>query len=88
MADANAPKPSSSVKLVLLGEAAVGKVGTPALGCLGTVDGSLVLIHVPVVSRPTVCEQRLPRKQGANDRRFAGLQHPILRSLPEIINAY
>lgn len=26
MADANAPKPSSSVKLVLLGEAAVGKV--------------------------------------------------------------
>jgi hypothetical protein len=27
MADSNAPKPSSSVKLVLLGEAAVGKVG-------------------------------------------------------------
>ena len=27
MADASAPKPSSSVKLVLLGEAAVGKVG-------------------------------------------------------------
>lgn len=26
MADTNAPKPSSSVKLVLLGEAAVGKV--------------------------------------------------------------
>ena len=26
MADPNAPKPSSSVKLVLLGEAAVGKV--------------------------------------------------------------
>jgi len=27
MADQNAPRPSSSVKLVLLGEAAVGKVG-------------------------------------------------------------
>lgn len=27
MADAQAPKPTSSVKLVLLGEAAVGKVG-------------------------------------------------------------
>lgn len=27
MADSNTPKPSSSVKLVLLGEAAVGKVG-------------------------------------------------------------
>jgi hypothetical protein len=27
----DAPKPSSSVKLVLLGEAAVGKVGRPAL---------------------------------------------------------
>jgi hypothetical protein len=33
MADsgASAPKPSSSVKLVLLGEAAVGKARTPAL---------------------------------------------------------
>ena len=30
MADSNAPKPSSSVKLVLLGEAAVGKVGARA----------------------------------------------------------
>lgn len=29
MADTNAPKPSSSVKLVLLGEAAVGKVPSP-----------------------------------------------------------
>lgn len=29
MADPNAPKPSSSVKLVLLGEAAVGKVSAP-----------------------------------------------------------
>jgi hypothetical protein len=32
MADANAPKPSSSVKLVLLGEAAVGKVYQTVLG--------------------------------------------------------
>jgi hypothetical protein len=31
MADSNAPKPSSSVKLVLLGEAAVGKVGSLAV---------------------------------------------------------
>lgn len=32
MADSgNAPKPSSSVKLVLLGEAAVGKVGSSIL---------------------------------------------------------
>lgn len=31
MADTNAPKPSSSVKLVLLGEAAVGKVHIPLL---------------------------------------------------------
>lgn len=31
MADSNAPKPSSSVKLVLLGEAAVGKVGPLAV---------------------------------------------------------
>jgi hypothetical protein len=28
---ANAPKPSSSVKLVLLGEAAVGKVRSPGM---------------------------------------------------------
>ena len=34
MADSNAPKPSSSVKLVLLGEAAVGKVSPVLLEIL------------------------------------------------------
>ena len=35
MAEATAPKPSSSVKLVLLGEAAVGKVWTLNLSITG-----------------------------------------------------
>ena len=43
MADANAPKPSSSVKLVLLGEAAVGKVRRPLAG--------VALLHGPQDSR-------------------------------------
>jgi hypothetical protein len=50
MAEATAPKPSSSVKLVLLGEAAVGKVN-------GTLESSLILINIcAVVARLTLCE--------------------------------
>jgi hypothetical protein len=48
MADSNAPKPSSSVKLVLLGEAAVGKVGVRYF-CLNTRNQKLT----------SVCRSRL-----------------------------
>jgi Ras-related protein Rab-5C len=69
MADsgASAPKPSSSVKLVLLGEAAVGKV------CVldsKSDNSEHQLICLAVFTRNALCEQRLPRKQGAHDRRY------------------
>jgi Ras-related protein Rab-5C len=64
MADpgASAPKPSSSVKLVLLGEAAVGKVRTPSSRRGPRADQ-------PVVAGDALRQQRLPRKQGTHNRR-------------------
>ena len=56
-ASANAPKPSSSVKLVLLGEAAVGKVHL----FLDHVTLELMTDHdfslLTVLTRPTICQQ-------------------------------
>lgn len=66
MADSgNAPKPSSSVKLVLLGEAAVGKVDLilsrrhPALLHYANCRASVLV-------GPSIRQQRLPGEQGAH----------------------
>lgn len=66
MADSgNAPKPSSSVKLVLLGEAAVGKVDLilsrrhPALLHYANSRASVLV-------GPSIRQQRLPGEQGAH----------------------
>lgn len=67
MADSNAPKPSSSVKLVLLGEAAVGKVGF--IDTMSTSRVQADRVASIVVSRPAIRQQRLPREQGADNRR-------------------
>ena len=91
MADStNAPKPSSSVKLVLLGEAAVGKVRTsPVLGALSLrleelqrlTDSSIVF------SRTSLRQQRLPREQRADDwrsvasRSIPTLGHGVLTAI-------
>lgn len=58
MADAgNGPKPTSSVKLVLLGEAAVGKVSQR----IATPDDPIVSNLVNTVfSRSSIRQQRLP----------------------------
>ena len=76
MAD-NAPKPSSSVKLVLLGEAAVGKVNKNVPGIsyaflyislfdkLNSWEYFLDiwwLTYRKVLSRIALCQQRLPGK--------------------------
>lgn len=84
MADSNAPKPSSSVKLVLLGEAAVGKVLPhllmhfdflkQACFCWTTNTAAIVL------ACPSIREQRLPREQGAYDRRYRKIH--LLRRNP------
>jgi hypothetical protein len=67
MADASTqPKPSSSVKLVLLGEAAVGKVHI-----LGVRATHHLLIVSVVITRYAIRQQRLPREQGAHYRRYA-----------------
>jgi len=59
MAEATAPKPSSSVKLVLLGEAAVGKVHQSRTSLANW------LIYI-VLFGSALCKQRLPREQRTN----------------------
>lgn len=86
MADsaAAATKPSSSVKLVLLGEAAVGKVQSfplsflgPPVGLLGKAD--IVLLKPSVFPRTPFREQPLPRKQGTHHRRYVPVSTGSLR---------
>lgn len=68
MADA-APKPSSSVKLVLLGEAAVGKVSTSYVFLHTLSDRELVITCY------ALREQRLSREQGTHHRRYVEPNH-------------
>lgn len=72
---ANTPKPSSSVKLVLLGEAAVGKVSTYLLSLsyslCSVAPGQRIwansfgwLVDI-VIAGIAICQQRLPGEQRA-----------------------
>lgn len=69
------PKPSSSVKLVLLGEAAVGKVRDH---CLAPRSCQTMTDHISLVlPRPPFRQQRFPGKQGTHYRWYV-----VFTSLP------
>ena len=86
MADsaAAATKPSSSVKLVLLGEAAVGKVHYLFSSLLGSSafpvsTADIVLPRLLVILGTPFREQRFPRKQGTHHRRYVSVCPKTLR---------
>lgn len=66
---ANTAKPSSSVKLVLLGEAAVGKVSS-SVAKQAEKGQEHLLTGQSVIARAPVCQQRLSREQGAYNWRY------------------
>lgn len=79
-AAANAAKPSSSVKLVLLGEAAVGKVlittlitshpTLPPLDAFSRIKKMQVTDHqITVIPSPALRKRRFPTKQRTHNRR-------------------